>query len=272
MGETYGGEREHGMVAQVGKAATRRGVLKGAGLLGVGAVAGRVLFLRSAAQEADLKDVQPVLDTAITAEAVAVTFIGVGRQLNDDGKLDLKDVTDLIEAIQCEDQAHYNYFEANGGTATSDSITVPADAVKDKASFLQTAVNLKSLTVGLYMAAARRFAAAGHLDLVEIAYQIGAVEAQHLALLNAAAGTQPGNNRAFAEWKFADVSAAASAISDAGFIGGGGTTYTYPGPVDPVCHAIFGLVPEVTPAEATPSASPVASPGATPAAIGTPAS
>jgi len=242
---------------------TRRGMLKGAGAVGAGALAARALLLRSAAR--DSSAIQQALNIAITAESLAVTFYGVARKLNDDGKLDIKDLIPYVESVQCEEQAHYNFLDAAGATPLVTSFTIPEAAVKDKASFLGAVVGLETIFVSAYLTAARLMAQEGELQLVEIAYEIGAIEAQHLVLAKAASGAQPPNDRAFAQRIYDDLNQAVQALKEAGYIGGAGTKYDAPGPEDPVCRGIFGLVPETTQA-ATPAASPVASPAASPAA------
>jgi hypothetical protein len=98
------------------------------------------------------------------------------------------------------------------------------------------------------------------LGLVEIAYQIGAVEAQHLALTRLFLGEQLPSDRAFAQWRFAAVADAAKALTAAGYLGRGKTT-AFPGPLSRQCRGVFGLVPETTEDQQEPTlASPVASP------------
>ena len=121
--------------------------------------------------------------------------------------------------------------------------------------------SLETVFVGLYMAAVRQLAATGEADLVEIAYQIGAVEAQHQALAKHALGNRPANDRAFARWLFRDVAEAIQALVDLGFIDGPGDPVACPGPLDRHCRGVFGLVPETTSAALIDSlGSPVATP------------
>src|SRR3954471_10337485 len=56
---------------------SRRGMLKGAGVTGLGVLAGYTGYLRTRAQESP--EVQEMLNVASTLETVAVTFFGVAR-------------------------------------------------------------------------------------------------------------------------------------------------------------------------------------------------
>jgi hypothetical protein len=116
------------------------------------------------------------------------------------------------------------------------------------------------------MAAARQFAAGGDPRLVEIAYQIGAVEAQHQAMVRVFLGERLPTDRAFAKWLFRDPAEAVQALTDLRYIGGGGRAYEYPGPVDRYCRGVFGLVPETTDEQPEPTPRPAASPVVSPAA------
>ena len=101
----------------------------------------------------------------------------------------------------------------------------------------------------------------GELRLVEIAYQIGTVEAQHLALTRLYLGEQIASDRAFAKWRFTTTAEAADALADAGYLDDDGD-YSFPGPLSRQCRGVFGLVPETTDDQEQPSsATPIASPG-----------
>lgn len=67
-------------------------------------------------------------------------------------------------------------------------------------------------------------------------------------------------DRAFAQWRFRAAGDAVAALTDLGFIGGGGKKYDFPGPVARYCRGVFGLVPETTDDQEpeTPEATPAA--------------
>jgi hypothetical protein len=245
----------------VAGALTRRGVLRGIGAIGIGVLAERAGLLRTAARQSDA--LQDTIDAAITAEALAVTFLGVARQRGASDDLPLGvELVDFLRAAQCEEEAHFHFLEAAGARPTTTAFTFPEAIFADIPALLRTIVDVETVFVGTYMAAVRQLAATGDLDLVEVAFQIGAVEAQHQALARHALGARPAGDRAFAQWLYRDVAEASQSLVDLGFIGGPGDPVAYPGPVDRYCRGVFGLVPQTTSAAL---ADPLlASPEATP--------
>jgi hypothetical protein len=245
-------------------------MLKSAGLSSMAALAAYTGYVKSRAQQSP--EVQSALDVAITLESLAVTMLGVAR--NRGQRLDFSDSdVRFIRATQCEEEAHYHFFEAAGGVPSTATFSIANANFADRATFFQRLSEVEAISVGTYMAATRLFAQLGDLRLVEIGYQIGVVEGQHQALARAYRGDRLPNDRAFAEWMFNNVVEAGQALVDAGYIDGPGKKYDYPGPVDIFCRGVFGLVPEVTEEEAvtpaaspSPEASPEGSPEATPEA------
>ncbi len=235
---------------------TRRGVIAGSGLAGVGLVASQLELLRSAAQESAA--VGGIIDSLATLEAFLVTLVGVGRQRGDQMEIGAE-VARYLRAAQCEDEAHYHFLIAAGAEAET-TFTLPDRVFDDRATFLGVLVEMKEVAVGAAMAAARQFATAGDLRLVEIAYQIGTVEAQHLALTRLYRGELVANDRAFARWRFHAAAEAAQIVVDEGYIEGDGDEVDFPGPLSRQCRGVFGLVPETTEDQ---DQGPVASPVAT---------
>ena len=190
---------------------------------------------------------QPWLDALATVEAAAVTFLGVARQRGLDGDLDVgEDAVVVLRAAQCQDEQHYHALLAAGGVPVADSFTIPDETVADRTLLLVSLLELKAIAIAGYMALARAWAARGELDQVEIAYAMGAVEAQHLALAHALVGVTPANDRAFARWLFADPAEPLAALTALGLLDGPGDPVPFPGPLDRVCRGVFGLTPETT--------------------------
>lgn len=244
---------------------SRRGVAAGGGLLAAGALVGVPRPARPAArQNVPLAE---LLNPLITLEAFAVAFYGAARGRGGALPFD-DDATRFVRAAQCEDEAHYHYLEAAGAVPSATTFTVPDDDLADQAAFFAALTPVESLTVGAYMAAARAFAAAGELGFVEIAYQIGVVEAQHQALARAYGGNRLPNDRAYPAWQFRAPAEAVRALADLGYVGGRGREVEFPGPVDRYCRGVTGLVPETTDDQPEPEAPPAASPVATPEGVG----
>jgi hypothetical protein len=248
--------RQGGLVDRLTARVTRRGLLAGGGVTGAGLLASQAAWLRSAAQ--DSAAVREAIDPLATIEAFAVTFVGVGRQRGSQLEFSTE-LSRFLRAAQCEDEAHY-HFLLSAGAAAATRFAVPSHHLRTRDRFLTALLETKEVAVGAAMAAARQFAALGELRLVEIAYQIGAVEAQHLALTRLTLGEQVAADRAFAKWRFASAAEAVAVLDDASFLDDDGD-YAFPGPLSRQCRGVTGLVPETTEdqdhlAPATPLARP----------------
>lgn len=201
------------------------------------------------------KDSLSVLSDAVTAEGLLVTVLGVARTRATELTLDEATVR-LIRAAQCEEEAHFNNLVAAGASPAASQYTIPDGVLQDPTSFLATWIELEQIMVGMYMTAARQFAGNGDFDLVEIAYQIGTVEAQHLALVRQLTGERLPADRAFAKWQFRQSAEAVDRLKQLGFIEGKATAYDYPGPGDRYCRGITGLVAETTSDQTPPDVTP----------------
>ena len=196
---------------------------------------------------------QPWLDALAAAEAAAVTLLGVARQRGLDGALDIgEDAVVVLRAAQCQDEQHYHAHLAAGALPVAAAFTIPEETVADRTLLLVALLELKAISIAGGMALARAWAARGDLDRVEIAYAIGAVDAQHLALAHALVGVVPANDRAFARWLFADPAEPVAALAALGLLDGPGDPVPFPGPLDRVCRGVFGLTPETTSAMTMP--------------------
>src|SRR5215212_5786287 len=217
----------------------------------------------------DRDSLQSGLDALATMEAAAVTLLGAARQRDQDGNLELgEDAVTVLRAAQCQDEQHYHALLAAGGVPIADSFTLPEEMVTDRTLLLVGILELKAIGIAGYMALARAWAAQGDVSQVEVAYQMGAVEAQHLSLSHALVGVSPANDRAFARWLFADPAEAIEALNALDLIEGSGESIRFPGPLDRICRGVFGLTPETTATmtlprppvgQSTPAATPQAS-------------
>jgi hypothetical protein len=214
----------------------------------------------------DLETLQAGLNAVMTIEAACVTFVGVARQRGAEGALDLgPEVVTFLRATQCQDEAHYHWFQSLGAAPSATAFSVPAIALVDRAGFLQTLEDVKAIAVGAMMALIRLLSSFGDLRLIEIGFQMGAVDAQHLTLARFLGGVRPANDRAFAKWRYLAPTEALAGLANAGFLDSGVETFSFPGPVDRLCQGVFGLVPATTDdalvdrPSVGPSATPVAS-------------
>lgn len=225
--------------------------------------AGRAPFAHPASQI--VGPAQADLDALATLEAAGVTLLGAARQRGEgpESALDFGDTAvGVLRAAQCQDEAHYHFLRSIGATPRTISFILPADALVDLPSLLRTLASLESIAVAAHMALARQATEIGDSTLVEVAFQMGAVDAQHEALARILAGALPANTRAFARWRFVAARDAADALADLGFGDGGDGEDTeegavaFPGPLDRLCAGVSGLVPETT-ADALRSTPPV---------------
>jgi len=180
---------------------------------------------------------QDVISILATAEAFAVTVLGVALENASRGKLSLDaEQKQAITAARAEEQAHYAFLIEAGAKPLTATFTLPDQKiVTDVPTFLKTLIELEELFVAAYIAAAQVFAVLGKPEWVAHALAIGAVEAQHRVAarffaVEAGLIKGPPNDVAFEKAKFSSVGAAAAELKELGFIGGGGTHFNYPGP------------------------------------------
>ena len=217
---------------------SRRNLFRGAGALGLGLAAAQVLDFSTAplmrAAAADSESAQDIINIAATAEQLAVTLLGGAVSQAMAGKYD-KPIPDsviaILQAARAEEQYHLDYLLAAGAKPLTSTFTIPdPKLLTDYDTLFGTIVALEGAFIAAYTAAMAEFAQLGQPELVKVAYQVGAVEAEHRVLANYALGTRPANDLAFEANAFATVGDAAAALQQLGFIGGSGTQVSYPGP------------------------------------------
>jgi hypothetical protein len=192
---------------------------------------------RLAAVAQQCESVQDIINIAATAEALAVTALGGAIDAAKNGQLNVNaEVVQFLTAARAAEQAHYEVLTSAGAKPLTLTFTIPdPKIVTDPATLLKTGIMLEEAFIAAYMAAAQEFAILGQPDLVKLALQIGAIEAEHRAHLRffaIASGILQGvpNDLAFEKAMFTSVGAAAQALQQLGFIGGSGPQVTYPGP------------------------------------------
>jgi hypothetical protein len=188
--------------------------------------------LASAAQSSET--VATIINTAATAEAMAVTLLGAAirgaaQYANPDGSRGLAaPLVTVLKAAQAAEQAHYAYLTGAGATAATLTFHLPDPKIATETRTLfQTIESLESAFIAAYLAAAREFAEMKQAALVKVALQIGGTEAEHRALARLAQGDPLPHNLAFEPVLFAQVGDAAAALEKLGFIGGTGPVLSY---------------------------------------------
>ncbi len=199
----------------------------------------RTMTERSSLREgvAGCESVQQIINMAATAEALAVTALGVALQNAVEGTLALNaEHQQALRAARAEEQAHYTFLRGAGATPLTTTFTVPDPTIMTSVpTFLTTLITLEEVFIAAYLAAAQQFALLGEPLLVQRALAIAAVEAEHRVAVRffaIEAGVLTGlpNDVAFQKAKYSSVGAAAVALVQLGFIGGSGTPLSYPGP------------------------------------------
>jgi hypothetical protein len=187
------------------------------------------------------ESIQDIINIAATAEALAVAALGAALVSAQSGTLALDDEQQqVVAAARAAEQAHYDFLVAAGAEALTLDFTLPDPAIlSDVGTFLQTVIGLEEAFIAAYIAAAQNFSEQGMPDLVTYAMQTVAVEGEHRAharyyALTAGLIDESPNNHAFEKALFSSVGEAAQALTDLGWIGGDGASFSYPGelPVD----------------------------------------
>jgi len=183
------------------------------------------------------ESVQDILNVAVTAEAFAVTFLGVLLDAAAGGTVVLEpDAVGSFVAARAAEQAHYDVLIASGAEPLTTTFTIPDDILSDPTTLFETIVSLEEAFIAAYLTAAQTFVTLGEPELAKIALQIGAVEAEHrvgvrfFGINAGALDDEVPNDVAFEKALFARVSEAADLLTELGFIDGDGTAVEFPGP------------------------------------------
>ncbi len=214
---------------------SRRALIRAAGATGLGMVLTQMKTIggiREAAAQSE--SVATIINIAATAEAMAVTLLGVAIQgaasyANPDGSQGLAATTvAILKAAQSAEQAHYAFLTKAGAKALTLTFNIPDPKIATATTALfQTIEALETAFTAAYMSAAREFAEMRKPDLVKAAVQIGGVECGHRALARLALGDPLPHNLAFETKMFTQVGQAAAALEKLGFIGGTNNTVVY---------------------------------------------
>lgn len=183
------------------------------------------------------ESVQDIINIAATAEAFAVTALGVALANADGGQLALNaEQVQALTAARAEEQAHYQFLTGAGAKPLTTTFTIPDPQIfTDTPTFLKALIALEELFIGAYLAAAQEFGILGEPALAQLALSIASVEAAHRVAVRffaVEAGVITGlpNDIAFQQALFANVGEAGAALQQMGFLGGSGTQLAYPGP------------------------------------------
>jgi len=231
------------------RSSSRRSMLKGAmvgtaGIAGVAGVVGAGIYIsernaRGAAHASGLNSsdyhgsspdsVQTIINIAVTAETLAVIFYTeVIAHANILG-FSNAGLADIV-AAQVEEELHREFLVKQGAQAVTTTFSFPhgANTFRNFDLFLRTQQWLESLFIAAYILAGKEFAMLGQPALVQVAAQIGGVEAEHRAIGRAIGGLRPANNLVFESVFINKVSDAATLLKRNGFLNPtGGNSFTF---------------------------------------------
>lgn len=173
----------------------------------VSAIAPATALAQGSANEATT-----IINTAITAEALAVTYL-TGLIQNAD-KTGVSKFTDVLKAANAAELDHYKALQSLGAKPLTLKFWAP-DAFFQPGKPFKVLEIAETLFVDAYLIATTTFAKAGKADLARYAAEIGGVEAQHLALVRFAQQKLP-DDRAFQSYAIKNIGGVVAALEKAG--------------------------------------------------------
>jgi hypothetical protein len=164
------------------------------------------------AQGASSSSVTTLIDTAVTAEALAVTYLtGLIENASATG---VSKFVPILKAVNAAEYDHYKALQSLGAKPITTKFWAP-DAIFKPGNVFPTIESFETLFVNAYLIGVTTFVQAGKADYARYAGEIGGVEAQHLALARFADGKLP-DDRAFQSYAIRDLNGIVAAIEKAG--------------------------------------------------------
>lgn len=157
-------------------------------------------------------DVTTLINAAVTAEALAVTY--VTGLVENAAKTGVTKFVPVLKAVNASEYDHYKALISLGAKPLTTKFWAP-DAIFKPGNVFPTIEKFETLFVDAYLLAVTTFVAAGKSDYARYAGEIGGVEAQHLALARFAENKLP-DDRAFQSYAISDVKGIVAAIEKAG--------------------------------------------------------
>ncbi|MGI8429202.1 MAG: hypothetical protein ACR2OB_07840 [Solirubrobacteraceae bacterium] len=156
-----------------------------------------------------------IINTAITAEALAITYLSAVIP-----KAPGTPVERFAPVLKAANQSEYYHYRALAGLGAKPLTTtfwVPdyffGTNLDEVWGTLEVA---ETLFVNAYLIATTAFAQAGQSTLARYAVEIGAVEAEHLALARFAGGKMPPNDLGFTAYAITEIGQITAALEAAG--------------------------------------------------------
>ncbi len=159
-------------------------------------------------------EIKRIIDTAVTAEALAVTYLSAVIRASSGTPVER--FAEVLRAANAAEYDHYRALLGLGAKPIATRFWVPrAFFGSGLAGVFPTLQVAETLFVNAYLIAITAFAQAGRSDLVRYASEIAGVEAQHLALARYAGGMLP-NDIGFAGYSIGSIDGIVAALERAG--------------------------------------------------------
>ncbi len=213
---------------------SRRNVLKGvlAGSVGVGGLAlnGADVLAAGRKNSTCVTPIADILNIAVTAERLAVTFYTNAVHYAHDLGLS-GDNLDYFKSALIEEQIHESFLESQGATPLTSKFSFPhgPDTFKHIHLLIDTQQHLEGVFDAAYLSAVREFAVQNRPDLAQIAAQIACIEAEHRVLGRTIVNDlKPADNWAFTPILISSVADAPAVLTKARYLSPKkGNSYTY---------------------------------------------
>jgi hypothetical protein len=159
-------------------------------------------------------EISKIINTAATAEALAVTYLSV--VIKNSSGTSVAKFAEVLKAANAQEYDHYKALTSLGAKPLTTKFWAPnAFFGSNLDGVFPTLQVAETLFVNAYLIAITAFAKAGKTDYVRYASEIAGVEAQHLALARYAGGKLP-NNLGFADYAISSIDGIVSALEKAG--------------------------------------------------------
>ncbi|MGH2914862.1 MAG: hypothetical protein ACRDMX_07730 [Solirubrobacteraceae bacterium] len=156
--------------------------------------------------------VATLIDTAVTAEALAVTYLT--GLIENASKTGVTKFVPILKAVNAAEYDHYKALTSLGAKPVTTKFWAP-DAIFKPGHVFPTIEAFEMLFIDAYLIGVTEFVKAGKADYARYAGEIGGVEAQHLALARFADNKLP-NDRSFQAQPISSIAGVVAAIEKAG--------------------------------------------------------
>lgn len=158
--------------------------------------------------------IKKIIDTAVTAEALAVTYLSA--VIKKSPGTPVAKFADVLKAANAQEYDHYKALTSLGAQPLTTKFWSPKAFFGTNLSGVFPTLEIaESLFVNAYLIGITTFAQAGRTDLVRYASEIAGTEAQHLALARYAQNKLP-NNIAFTDYSITSIDGIVAALEKAG--------------------------------------------------------